>query len=229
MTGNRRPRGLPEPVAGNGLIDRRALIGRGIAFAGAMTGAGATGAAAEPLADAPWSLEMGAVTPALQTPSRFEKHVVRSRGVAVLMVTLLALAAFAGLSYMFGSPLVTGITDLANKLPAYVSSAETGRGWLGHLVQRYHDEELPAELTEYIAARKRYDYAHHGRAGSENAEFVTDEVVDRFCVLGTPEQVRARLGELRDLGVQQFNIYSMVDEPRALISSFGREIIPAFR
>ena len=98
------------------------------------------------------------------------------------------------------------------------------------LVQRYRDDaELPAGLTEYIAARERYDYAHHGRAGSDNAGFVTDEVVDRFCVLGTPEQVRAKLGELRDLGVHQFNIYSMVDEPKALISGFGSEIIPAFR
>ena len=98
------------------------------------------------------------------------------------------------------------------------------------LVQRYRDDaELPAGLTEYIAARERYDYAHHGRAGSDNAGFVTDEVVDRFCVLGTPEQIRAKLGQLQDLGVHQFNIYSMVDDPKALISGFGSEIIPAFR
>jgi probable F420-dependent oxidoreductase len=97
------------------------------------------------------------------------------------------------------------------------------------LVRRYHDADLPAELTDYIAARESYDYAHHGRTGSENAEFVTDEVVDRFCVLGRPEQVRAKLGELQDLGVDQFNIYSMVDDPRALISGFGKEIIPAFQ
>ena len=97
------------------------------------------------------------------------------------------------------------------------------------LVHRYHDAELPDALTDYIAARESYVYAHHGRTGSENAEFVTDEVVDRFCVLGRPEQVRARLGELQDLGVDQFNIYSMVDDPRALISGFGKEIIPAFR
>jgi len=97
------------------------------------------------------------------------------------------------------------------------------------LVKRYHEGELPDALTDYIAAREGYDYAHHGRAGSENAEFVTDEVVDRFCVIGGPEQVRARLGELRDLGVDQFNIYSMVDDPRAVITGFGSEIIPAFR
>jgi probable F420-dependent oxidoreductase len=97
------------------------------------------------------------------------------------------------------------------------------------LVKRYHDAELPAALTDYIAARESYDYAHHGRTGSGNAEFVTDEVVDRFCVLGGPDEVRDKLAELENLGVDQFNIYSMVDDPRALISGFGREIIPAFR
>jgi sulfane dehydrogenase subunit SoxC len=72
------PRSL-DPVAGNGLLDRRALLGRGIALAGAAaTGGSWTGAAAEPLADEAWSLQTGAVTPALQTPSPFEKHVVRT-------------------------------------------------------------------------------------------------------------------------------------------------------
>jgi len=97
------------------------------------------------------------------------------------------------------------------------------------LVKRYHHGELPADLTDYIAAREGYDYSHHGRAGSENAEFVTDEVVDRFCVLGTPDQVRAKLSQLVDLGISQFNIYSMVDDPEAVIRGFGKEIIPAFR
>ena len=69
------------PVAGNGLIDRRALLGRGVLFAGAAaTGAGAslTGAAAEPLTNGPWSLTVGAVIPPYQVPSRFEKNVVRT-------------------------------------------------------------------------------------------------------------------------------------------------------
>jgi sulfane dehydrogenase subunit SoxC len=68
-----------DPVAGNGLLDRRALLGRGIMFAGAMTaGTSVTGAAAEPLTNDPWSLEMGDATPPLQVPSRFEKNVVRT-------------------------------------------------------------------------------------------------------------------------------------------------------
>ncbi len=77
-----RRRGHPpslDHVAGNGLINRRALLGQGIAIAGAMGAAGTvTGAVAEPLKDEKWSLEFGDVTPALQTPSQFEKNVVRS-------------------------------------------------------------------------------------------------------------------------------------------------------
>src|SRR5215469_13752007 len=70
---------LPDFVAGNGLRNRRALLGRGIAVAGAVaTGAAVTAAAAEPLKDGPWSLEMGGLTPALQTPSPFEKNVTRT-------------------------------------------------------------------------------------------------------------------------------------------------------
>jgi sulfane dehydrogenase subunit SoxC len=68
-------------VAGNGLLHRRALLGRGIMVAGAM-GAGAagslTGAAAEPLTEAPWSLEPGEATPPYGHPSPFENAVVRT-------------------------------------------------------------------------------------------------------------------------------------------------------
>ena len=68
-----------EPVAGNGLLHRRALLGRGLALAGAAsTGVGLTSAAAEPLKDEAWMLDLGDVTPALQVPSKFEKHVVRT-------------------------------------------------------------------------------------------------------------------------------------------------------
>src|ERR1700676_2608888 len=66
-----------DPVAGNGLINRRALLGQGIAIAGALGAAGSvTGAAAEPVKDEAWSLEFGGNTPTLQVPSRFEKEVV---------------------------------------------------------------------------------------------------------------------------------------------------------
>jgi sulfane dehydrogenase subunit SoxC len=76
----RRTSGLESlpPVAGNGLLDRRALLSRGIAIAGATAaGASLTGAAAEPLKDDPWSGHQGSNVPELETRSRYEDKVKR--------------------------------------------------------------------------------------------------------------------------------------------------------
>ena len=81
MTKRRRRRGAAslDFVAGNGLITRRALLGGGVTFVGALGTAGTTtGAGAEPLADAPWSLAVGGITPPVQTASPFEKDVTRT-------------------------------------------------------------------------------------------------------------------------------------------------------
>ena len=65
---------------------------------------------------------------------------IRRRGVAVAVVTLWALIAFLGLAVAFGYPLVNGLTHLADRLPTYVKQAEHGKGWIGHLIRRYHIE-----------------------------------------------------------------------------------------
>jgi predicted PurR-regulated permease PerM len=67
-----------------------------------------------------------------------QRYVVRRRGFAVLIVTMVALLAFLGLAVAFGYPMVGAITHLADKLPSYVASVQTGKGWLGQLVTRYH-------------------------------------------------------------------------------------------
>ena len=66
-----------EPVAGNGLLHRRALLRR--ALMGTMTGYTLVrSASAQKLADDPWSLEPGAAVPDYGVRSRFEKNVVRT-------------------------------------------------------------------------------------------------------------------------------------------------------
>jgi predicted PurR-regulated permease PerM len=67
-----------------------------------------------------------------------QRYVVRRRGLAVTVVTVLGLVVFAGLSVAFGYPLANAITHLAHDLPKYVDQAQHGRGWIGHLVRRYH-------------------------------------------------------------------------------------------
>ena len=56
------------------------------------------------------------------------------------------------------------------------------------IVKRYGEGgDIPRALTDYIKAREGYDYSHHGRVGNPDTEFVPDEIVERFCVLGTVE------------------------------------------
>lgn len=99
------------------------------------------------------------------------------------------------------------------------------------LVSRYgeHSGMVPDALTEYVKARQGYDYSHHGRAGNPSTDFVPDEIVDRFCLLGPPEAHIDRLRALRDLGVDQFAVYDMHDAKEATIDAYGEHVIPALR
>jgi predicted PurR-regulated permease PerM len=63
---------------------------------------------------------------------------VHRRGFAVAIVTFWAVLVFAGLAVAFGYPLVNAVTHLADQLPSYVNQAEHGKGWIGHLIRRYH-------------------------------------------------------------------------------------------
>ena len=69
--------------------------------------------------------------------AKVQRRVPR-RGVAVTIVTLWAALVFIGLAAAFGVPLVNGITHLADRMPSYIASAQHGRGWIGHLVTKYH-------------------------------------------------------------------------------------------
>ena len=96
------------------------------------------------------------------------------------------------------------------------------------LINRYKPEELPPALTSYVRNREGYDYLHHCEVGSSNANFVSDEVVDRFCVLGTAEAHREKLKALERAGVTQFNIYLMSTEEEKTLDAYQRDILPEF-
>ena len=96
------------------------------------------------------------------------------------------------------------------------------------LIARYDPAELPPELTTYVRDRAGYDYLHHAEVGSSNAQFVSDDVVDRFCIVGPVAEHKRRLQELAELGVDQFNIYLMSGDEEGTLNIYGREIVPAF-
>jgi predicted PurR-regulated permease PerM len=57
---------------------------------------------------------------------------------------------FIGLVFVFGRPLVDGVTHLAHSLPAYVRAAEHGKGWVGQLVRRYHLENWAQQNSQKL-------------------------------------------------------------------------------
>ena len=97
------------------------------------------------------------------------------------------------------------------------------------LISRYKPEELPPELTAYVRDRPGYDYLHHCEVESSNASFVSDDVIDRFAIVGPAEAHRRRMEELCQAGVTQFNIYLMSGEEEATLDAYQREIVPHFR
>jgi alkanesulfonate monooxygenase SsuD/methylene tetrahydromethanopterin reductase-like flavin-dependent oxidoreductase (luciferase family) len=97
------------------------------------------------------------------------------------------------------------------------------------LIEKYgFESEIPAALTDYVKARKFYDYKDHSRVGAKHGEFVTDEICDRFCVLGTPEQITEKLRELEGIGVDQFDIYLMTERADETLAAYGSDVIPQF-
>jgi probable F420-dependent oxidoreductase len=89
--------------------------------------------------------------------------------------------------------------------------------------------QIPAALTDYIKGREGYDYNEHGRAGNTHAEFVPDEIVDRFCLLGTAEDHIEKLKALKAIGVDQFAGYLQHDNKEETLRVYGETVIPAIR
>jgi probable F420-dependent oxidoreductase len=98
------------------------------------------------------------------------------------------------------------------------------------LVARYGADGsvVPRALTDYVPERTGYDYDEHSRVGASHGAFVSDEICDRFCVLGTAEQAAEKLAQLEAIGVDQFNIYLMTHGQEETLRAYGEEIIPRF-
>ncbi|MET9028457.1 TIGR03842 family LLM class F420-dependent oxidoreductase [Nocardia sp. NPDC004168] len=98
---------------------------------------------------------------------------------------------------------------------------------VAEMVARYGTAgDIPAALTDYIEDRRGYDYNLHGRAGNVHAEYVPDAIVDRFCLLGTPDDQLSRLRELERLGVDQFAVYLQHDAKNATLAAYGESVLP---
>jgi probable F420-dependent oxidoreductase len=97
------------------------------------------------------------------------------------------------------------------------------------LIRQYKPEDLPPALTSYVEDRGHYDYQHHCEVGSDNAGFVSDEVIDRFCLIGPADAHQRKLKALADVGVTQFNIYLMCGDEEQTLEIYDRDVLPEWR
>lgn len=124
--------------------------------------------------------------------------------------------------------------------PAYVTDdvahARDQLRWFGgmvgnhvaDIVDRYGEGGgVPKALTDYIKDRQGYDYNEHGRAGNTHTDFVPDEIIDRFCIIGPVQEHVRRLEELKALGVDQFALYLQHDDKEHTMLEYGERVIPA--
>jgi probable F420-dependent oxidoreductase len=96
------------------------------------------------------------------------------------------------------------------------------------LIRQYKPDDLPAALTAYVQDRGNYDYQHHCEVGSDNADFVSDEVIDRFCVVGPIKAHHEKLRKLASVGVTQFNLYLMCGDEEQTLVDYERSVLPEF-
>lgn len=98
------------------------------------------------------------------------------------------------------------------------------------IVEKYgaHSGLVPESLTAYIEQRKGYDYSKHGQSDNPYLDFITDDIVESFCVLGGIDAHIAKLLELEKAGTTQFNIYLDNGDEERIIADYGNKIIPHF-
>ena len=98
------------------------------------------------------------------------------------------------------------------------------------IVQKYGKEsdDVPQSLTDYIDGRRGYDYTEHADKDAEHLDFITNDIIDSFSLLGDVDAQVSKLQDLKEVGVTQFSIYLMCGEEERIVDAYGTHIIPQF-
>ena len=122
--------------------------------------------------------------------------------------------------------------DDAGRNPDDIAICVVAPAYVGDDLEHQRDETrwfggMVGNHVADMVGRDGHDSDHDGKSANKSTDFVPDEIIDRFCVLGPAEHHIARLEELRDLGVDQFGIYLRHDAQEATLAAYGDTIIPA--
>ena len=108
----------------------------------------------------------------------------------------------------------------------------------GHHAFRFtlEGKNVPEELREAVSIlHHEYEAAEHEQVGRTRNAVLTDELgltdyfADRFAVVGTPEECRAKTRAIFDAGVDVLLITAIGPSPETIIRRFGEEVISPLR
>jgi probable F420-dependent oxidoreductase len=95
------------------------------------------------------------------------------------------------------------------------------------LVEKYHGGELPQVFTDYIKGRKGYDYKEHADKDADHLDFISDDIIERFSILGSKDQHISKIKELEAAGVDLFVMYLMSGDEEEQLEAYA-DIVKAF-
>jgi alkanesulfonate monooxygenase SsuD/methylene tetrahydromethanopterin reductase-like flavin-dependent oxidoreductase (luciferase family) len=95
-----------------------------------------------------------------------------------------------------------------------------------HLGRLYNRNELHEQEDRRALERLREHYDTYHHMGPEHQDLIRDEWVDRFGLAGTPDQVRAKVREFIDGGIDQITIVPCIGDSKiSLLKSFARDVM----
>lgn len=132
--------------------------------------------------------------------------------------------------------------QIMSAAPVWVGDMKKGRAqtrWfpamvgnhVADIVEKYgmDNPDIPQSFTRYIQGRKGYDYREHADKDAAHLDFITEDIVDSFAILGSPEQHVEKLKQLEAVGTTQFNIYLMCGEEERILAEYAEHVLPHFR
>jgi probable F420-dependent oxidoreductase len=139
-------------------------------------------------------------------------------------------AAEAGRDLSNFSVVVTTSTFVSDDLPRARDEVRSVAALVGNhvaeVLRNTGPNSLPPEMEALIAGRPEYDYLHHVRHGTGQADYLAPEVVERLCIVGDTARCAERLRELRDIGVTHVNFYAQTAEFEEQMKIYSKEILP---
>jgi 5,10-methylenetetrahydromethanopterin reductase len=110
---------------------------------------------------------------------------------------------------------------------AYEQHVQFGRRPPQHLRDVWDDYVAEVEATPLERRHLRTHLGHNCWVIPEEERFVTRELIERSCLVGTPDDLRSRVADLADAGLDQIVVLPPLDAKERVIADVARELVTA--